>query len=297
MIGPLPSFDVALVLRVGGDIVYSHGDVDRVFPLASVTKPIVAWSALVAVDRGLVGLDDPAGPEGSTVRHLLAHASGLPFEGRRPVAAPEKRRIYSNEGFDILGEVLEAATGVGVAQWVREAVFEPLGMVSADIPGSPAHAGVASASDVSFFGAELARPTLVSAPLAALAALDRARCLPSYHRALRSIRLLRVGGPRPRGQCRLCWSGAVRAVAPRQLVGPQFEAVAPRARACLIDTERGLGADPGLDLYRRTERCRRRVGCQSTSTMTGTWSEAPLPLRSSRSICAPLTRAASAGEQ
>ena len=173
MIGPLPSFDVALVLRVGGDVVYSHGDVDRVFPLASVTKPIVAWSVLVAVDRGLMGLDDPAGPDGSTVRHLLAHASGLPFEGRRPVAAPEKRRIYSNEGFDILGEVLEAATGVGVAQWVREAVFEPLGMVTADIPGSPAHAGVASASDVSLFGAELARPTLVSAPLAALAGLSQ----------------------------------------------------------------------------------------------------------------------------
>ena len=53
MIGTLPSFDVALVLRVGGDVVYTYGDVDRVFPLASVTKPIVAWSALVAVERGL----------------------------------------------------------------------------------------------------------------------------------------------------------------------------------------------------------------------------------------------------
>ena len=173
MIGPLPSFDVALVLRVGGDVVYSHGDVDRVFPLASVTKPIVAWSALVAVDRGLVGLDDPAGPEGSTVRHLLAHASGLPFEGRRPVAAPGKRRIYSNQGFDVLGEVLAGATGMGVAQWVRRSVFEPLGMTTADISGSPAHAGVASATDVSLFGAELARPTLVSAPLAALAGLSQ----------------------------------------------------------------------------------------------------------------------------
>ena len=141
MIGSLPSFDVALVLRVEGDVVYSHGDVDRVFPLASVTKPIVAWSVLVAIERGLMTLDDPAGPEGATVRHLLAHASGLPFEGCRPVAAPEKRRIYSNEGFDVLGEVIEAATGVGVSQWVRETIFEPLGMASADIPGSPAHAG------------------------------------------------------------------------------------------------------------------------------------------------------------
>ena len=155
MIGPLPSFDAALVLRVGGDVVYSRGDTGRVFPLASVTKPIVAWSVLVAVERGLISLDDPAGPEGATVRHLLAHASGLPFEGRRPVAAPGKRRIYSNEGFDVLGEVLAEASGMGVAQWVRQTVFDPLGMGSADIPGSPAHAGVASAFDVSLFGAEL----------------------------------------------------------------------------------------------------------------------------------------------
>lgn len=76
MIGPLPSFDVALVLRVGGDVVYTYGDVDRVFPLASVTKPIVAWSALVAVERGLMSLDDSAGPEGSSVRHLRAQCLG-----------------------------------------------------------------------------------------------------------------------------------------------------------------------------------------------------------------------------
>ena len=186
MIGPLPSFDVALVLRVEGDVLYSHGDVDRVFPLASVTKSIVAWSALVAVERGLIGLDDPAGPEGATIRHLLAHASGLPFEGHRPVAAPGKRRIYSNEGFDVLGEVLAGATGMGVAQWVRRSVFEPLGMTTADIPGSPAHAGLASADDLSLFGAELARPTLVSAPLAALAGLSQfpalAGVVPGYGR-------------------------------------------------------------------------------------------------------------------
>lgn len=186
MIGPLPSFDVALVLRVGGDVVYAHGDVDRMFPLASVTKPIVAWSVLVAVERGLISLDDPAGPEGATVRHLLAHASGLPFEGRRPVAAPGKRRIYSNEGFNVLGEVVAEASGMGVAQWVRQTVFDPLGMGSADIPGSPAHAGVASAADVSLFGAELARPTLVSAPLAALAGLSQfpalAGVVPGYGR-------------------------------------------------------------------------------------------------------------------
>ena len=186
MIGPLPSCDVALVLRVGGDVLYSHGDLDRVFPLASVTKPIVAWSVLVAVERGLTTLDAPAGPPGSTVRHLLSHASGLPFEGRRPVAAPGKRRIYSNEGFDVLGELLEDATGMEVDCWVKQVIFDPLGMASAQIPGSPAYAGVASAADLSLFGAELARPTLVSEPLAALAAVSQfpalAGVVPGYGR-------------------------------------------------------------------------------------------------------------------
>ena len=107
---------------------------------------------LVAVERGLISLDDPAGPEGATVRHLLAHASGLPFEGRRPVAAPGKRRIYSNEGFDILGEVVAEASGMGVAQWVRQTVFDPLGMAPRTSWVVPLMAGVASAADVSLFG-------------------------------------------------------------------------------------------------------------------------------------------------
>ena len=46
------------------------------FALASVTKPLVARAAQVAVEEGVVELDTQAGPPGSTVRHLLAHASG-----------------------------------------------------------------------------------------------------------------------------------------------------------------------------------------------------------------------------
>ena len=57
MIGPLPSFDVALVLRVGGDVLYSHGDLDRVFPRSvyefkrafeGVTSATDAWLAVGA---------------------------------------------------------------------------------------------------------------------------------------------------------------------------------------------------------------------------------------------------------
>src|SRR5690606_16965704 len=51
-----------------------HGDESRVYRLASVTKPLVAVAALLAVEEEAITLDEPAGPEGSTVRHLLAHA-------------------------------------------------------------------------------------------------------------------------------------------------------------------------------------------------------------------------------
>src|SRR4051812_23022304 len=70
-----PSVAVAVVDRAG--LVAQRGTVDRTLPWASVTKPLTAATVLVAVDRGLVRLEEPAGPPGSTVRHLLAHASGL----------------------------------------------------------------------------------------------------------------------------------------------------------------------------------------------------------------------------
>jgi CubicO group peptidase (beta-lactamase class C family) len=78
-----------------------RGPVERRFEWASVTKLPGAIALLVAAEEGLVDLDEPAGPEGSTFRHLLAHASGLPFEPGAPIAQPGQRRIYSNYGFDV----------------------------------------------------------------------------------------------------------------------------------------------------------------------------------------------------
>ena len=69
------------------------GDTDRTFPLASVTKPLAAYAVLVAVEEGAVEWDAPAGPEGSTVRHLAAHASGLSFSDGVQQAKPGTRRF------------------------------------------------------------------------------------------------------------------------------------------------------------------------------------------------------------
>ena len=150
-------------------VLYESGDVDEIFPFASVTKPIVAWSALVAVDRGLLDLDAPAGapaPDGATIGHLLSHSSGIAADSDERLATPGTRRIYSNRGIEILGQWLQEATGTPLETWVESTVLEPLGMASVLIPGSPAHSGEGSARDLSLFARELASPRLVSPALA-----------------------------------------------------------------------------------------------------------------------------------
>ena len=166
-------FPTALVVTgapaTDGGVLIEAGDVDEVFPFASVTKPIVAWSALVAVDRGLLNLDAPAGapaPDGATIAHLLSHSSGIAPDSDERLAAPGTRRIYSNLGIEILGDRLQEATGTPLETWVETTVLEPLGMASVLIPGSPAHSGEGCARDLSLFARELAAPRLVSPALA-----------------------------------------------------------------------------------------------------------------------------------
>ena len=154
-----------------GQVIARAGDVDAVHPLASVTKPLVVWSALVAIDRGLLALDDPAGPglPGATIAHLMSHSSGVAFDSPAVLAAPGTRRVYSNFGIEILGQRLQEATATPLEAWVETTVLEPLGMASVLVPGSPAYSGSGTAADLSVFARELAAPRLVSADLAALA--------------------------------------------------------------------------------------------------------------------------------
>ena len=99
--------DHAAAAVVADGHLWRSGDTGRVFDLASVTKPIAAWGFLVAVEEGVVELDQPMGPEGATVRHLLAHASGVGFRDREPERLVGERRIYSSAGFEILAEGVE----------------------------------------------------------------------------------------------------------------------------------------------------------------------------------------------
>jgi len=152
-------FATAGVTRADSTVA-THGDTGHVVRLASVSKPVSALATLVAAEEGVVDLDEPAGPPGSTVRHLLAHASGLPFDGTVPIAPPGRRRIYSNEGFGALGEHVAARAEMPFAEYVRAAVCEPLG-IGLDPEGHPGAGMHASLDAVLALGRELLEPTLV----------------------------------------------------------------------------------------------------------------------------------------
>src|SRR5674476_1264384 len=99
------------------------GPQDRLFPWASVTKPVTALAVLVAIEEGTLSLDLPAGPPGSTIRHLLAHASGLGPDRGPPLAKPHTRRIYSNFGYDVLADVLVQRSGMSFRDYVTHGVL------------------------------------------------------------------------------------------------------------------------------------------------------------------------------
>jgi CubicO group peptidase (beta-lactamase class C family) len=163
---PVPAAAAAVIGTSG--VLASHGDTARTFALASLTKPLVARAAQIAVEEGVVDLDTAAGPPGSTVRHLLAHASGLAMDSDRVLAKPGTRRMYSNYGFTVLAETVQRESGIEFGRYLAEAVFEPLAMGTTRLEGGAEAAGFGATStvaDLATFAGELLRPSTVSAQL------------------------------------------------------------------------------------------------------------------------------------
>ncbi len=153
-------------------VLAQHGDIHHRFALASVTKPLAARAAQIAIEEGVVELDTEAGPPGSTVRHLLAHASGYAMHSAEPMAKPGQRRIYSNYGFQVLAETIERASGIEFGRYLAEAVFEPLGMTDSALRGGAEAAGFGATStiaDLTAYAGDLLRPETVSPQLHAQA--------------------------------------------------------------------------------------------------------------------------------
>jgi CubicO group peptidase (beta-lactamase class C family) len=156
-----PAENVAVGLVSTRGPVAMLGDVAREYRWASITKPVTALACLVAAEEGTIDLDEPAGPPGSTFRHLLAHASGLPLEGASPIARPGERRIYSDHGFDVLGAALAEHAEMEFGRYLREAVLQPLGL-HARYDGRPGSGLHGSLNDLLAVGRELLSPTLIS---------------------------------------------------------------------------------------------------------------------------------------
>ncbi|SFI23447.1 serine hydrolase domain-containing protein [Planctomicrobium piriforme] len=135
-------------------------DDQTLFLIASLTKPIIAMAMLLLVERGQIALNQrvieflpmfrDAAKRSMTIRHLLSHTSGLPdmlpnnhelrklksplsafVEGTAKVALvyPVGRGTqYQSMGYALLGPIIEAATGVPYQQFIKQELFEPLGM-------------------------------------------------------------------------------------------------------------------------------------------------------------------------
>jgi CubicO group peptidase (beta-lactamase class C family) len=108
---------------------------------ASVTKLLTGLAALVAVEEGVVELDEP-------LRRLLSHAG-------------ERRRQYSNEGIERAAEIVAAGAAMPFADYFRAAVVEPLGL-QGSLEGSPASEYVGPLDDLLALGRELLAPTLIA---------------------------------------------------------------------------------------------------------------------------------------
>lgn len=158
-----PEARAAVVGRPGRGVLAIRGDRDRPGRWKSVTKLATALAVLVAVEEEAVDLDEPAGPPGATVRHLLAHASGLAFDGDDVLAEPGRRRIYSNRGFEILADVVTGRAGMPFGQYLAESVLAPLGLTGTRLDGTAAAGLVGPLDDLVRLAAELLTPTVISA--------------------------------------------------------------------------------------------------------------------------------------
>ena len=150
---------------------------NTLFYIGSISKTFTATAVLLAVQDGILGLDEPITtylpdfkvysryeerPESKiTLRHLLSHTSGLPREAPRCnmvefdgdtledriksieglwLKYPVGRAcLYSNAGFDLAAYVLQTVSGVSFERYMTERVFRPLGMQNSTLDRGDIH--------------------------------------------------------------------------------------------------------------------------------------------------------------
>jgi CubicO group peptidase (beta-lactamase class C family) len=165
---------LAVVVIRNGEVVHrkGFGELDEARPviIGSLSKAITATAVLQLVDDGKIELDAPmqrylgearfsdSRAASVTVRQLLNQNSGIPTEAPRAsrrdatlaehvealrdvrlVAAPGERHIYSSPNYQILGRIVELASGQPFGKYVQSRIFAPLGMTSSavDVDAAP----------------------------------------------------------------------------------------------------------------------------------------------------------------
>lgn len=152
-------------------------NINSQFELASITKTMTGTAILMLMEQGKLSLDDdvkkffPDFPyDGITIRLLLTHRSGMMnyvyftddlyrAEHRderkgisnaqemaliaqykpRPFNKPNKRFLYNNSNFMVLGSIIEKVTGQSYADFMKAHVFEPAGMEHTDVYSKAAY--------------------------------------------------------------------------------------------------------------------------------------------------------------
>ena len=114
-------------------------DMRQLFFIGSMSKSYTALCIMQLVEQGLVQLDEDisaylpeyAFAKAVTVRSLLNHTSGFDTHMKLHNAKLTKSygsHEYANVNYDLLGKIVEVASGMSYAEYIREHVFLPLGM-------------------------------------------------------------------------------------------------------------------------------------------------------------------------
>lgn len=137
-------------------------DSNTVFWIASNTKPITAMAVMKLVEDGKLSVKDsltqffknvPSDKIHITVEQLLTHSSGIPSEfvaegeqnkeiaikkilSQKLLSRPGEQEHYSNDGYDLLGAIIEMRSGKSYQEYVREVIFEKAGMTNSNFMGS-----------------------------------------------------------------------------------------------------------------------------------------------------------------
>ena len=198
---------------------------DDVFRIGSVSKQFAAAGLLTLVESGKVALEDPLSKylpgfpnaQHITVRQLLNHTSGVKsytsiasiidgpmdkdlstaqliatFQDAKPDFAPGEDWAYNNSGYVLVGAVIEAASGQPWHEYLRSALFEPLGLSHTGYGGDPRAARLQvhgySQDDGKFVAP---RDISMTVPHAAGALLSTVDDLMKWNRALHEGRVLK----------------------------------------------------------------------------------------------------------